>query len=544
MSAPPARDFTRVPYKGEDRRRIAAPVQSPFGRPYFLALTLVGMTAVLLIFVVKVPVLRQPQMEQLRPLLQVASFMVALTVGGLAIGRWYLTSDAPALWIGFALLFFGIVRLAAAEIAPIFLAGELARWADWLRPASDVLVVALFTRAATIVPVSPTISGRRLIAGTLAALAVLVLMMWLLPPLAAFIDGGAATQSSARGVSSGLSAALAAVAAVFTLQGHRRARWLFTWVGVMLFALSVGVLIPMLARPPAAAAVLGNDVLRLMGLLMALNGATREILHTYRDSSQRLARSEYTAMTAQERIREGQAVAEERAHEARSALAAVEGATRTLEHYRDRLPPETRAALSTAISGEIRRLQNLVSVEQRPDGVAPFSLAEALAPIVASERARGADLDVRVAGDLDVIGRAASTEQVLQSLFDNARRHAPGTRLTIRAERDQGWIVLRVEDRGPGVPTDMREAIFRRGVRGDAAATVPGSGLGLYVAAQLMKDQEGELWVDERRGGGASFAIALHAADPATGHWNDSARELQQSDQPAKEDGLSVARGD
>jgi signal transduction histidine kinase len=38
---------------------------------------------------------------------------------------------------------------------------------------------------------------------------------------------------------------------------------------------------------------------------------------------------------------------------------------------------------------------------------------------------------------------------------------------------------------------------------------VPGSGLGLYIAAQLLRTQAGQLWVEEREGGGASFALAL-----------------------------------
>src|SRR3712207_6129192 len=126
-------------------------------------------------------------------------------------------------------------------------------------------------------------------------------------------------------------------------------------------------------------------------------------------SSSRVAQSEFRALTADEKIRSAQAAAEERAHEARSALAAIEGATRTLEHYRDRLPQETQAALSTAISGEIRRLQRLVSVEESTGEITEFSLAESLAPIVASERARGVAVDVRVPGHLNVIGRAGAT---------------------------------------------------------------------------------------------------------------------------------------
>jgi len=185
-------------------------------------------------------------------------------------------------------------------------------------------------------------------------------------------------------------------------------------------------------------------------------------------------------------------------------------------------------------------LQRLVSAEDSPTEVAPFSLAESLAPLVATERARGVKIDLDVAGDLDVVGRAGAVEQVIQTLFDNARRYARGTLLTVRAHREQEWVVLRIEDRGPGVAADQRETIFNRGVRGDAGQHVPGSGLGLYVAANLMQEQSGELWVDERPGGGASFALALPVAPPSGN--DEPVDRLQQNDEVAHPGNLRTVR--
>ena len=505
------------PYKGEDRRRVAGPVQSPFGRPYVLAVLLVALTAGALTSLLGIGAgWVEPARETIQ-LLQVASFMVAIAVGGLAFSRWYLTSDAPALWISVALLLYGLARLFMAELLPLVVNGsEVQALASWLRPAGQIVFVALLIRAATMTPVSTRISGPQLIAGAVILLALVVVFLRLVPSAATLIDGARAVAPRRYGAVNELGVmpfVLPFVAVAFTWQGWRRRRWLFTWVALLLVCIALGDGLRVTVPPPVEAGLLAKEIMRLLGLLLALIGATREILYAYRDSSTRLAKSEYVAMTAEERIRTGQAAAEERAHEARSALAAIEGATRTLEHYRDRLPPETQEALSTAVTGEIRRLQRLVSVENPESEVAPFSLAESLAPIVASERARGVVVDLRVPGHLNVIGRASATEQVMQSLFDNARRYAPDSRMTVRAEEDDGWVILRIEDRGPGVPPEQREAIFRRGVRGDSALDVAGSGLGLYVAAKLMQEQGAELWVDDRPGGGASFAMALPAAD-------------------------------
>lgn len=517
---------------------MAGPVKSPFGRPWTLAVLFVLLASAGLTVILQVPPDWVPAVRQIVPMLQSASFVVVIAVGGLALSRWYLTSDAPSLWIGVALMIYGVARLLTAELLPQLLAPTAVDpLIAVLRPAAQVVVTLLLAWAVTIAPVSARITAPRLFSGSVLLLLVVAIVLRLLPAVATAIDGAAATGARTYDSVNELGVTpvvLSLLAVAFTVQGWRRRRWLFTWLALLLVCSAIGNLIRVVAPPPVAAGLLGQEVMRLLGLVLALNGATREILYTYRDSSTRAARSEFTAMTAQERIRQGQAAAEERAHEARSALAAIEGATRTLEHYRDRLPPETQEALSAAVSGEIRRLQRLVSVEASEADVGPFSLAESLAPIVASEHARGVTVDLEVAGHLNVVGRAAATEQVLQALFDNGRRYAPGSALTVRAEPDDEWVILRVEDRGPGVPPEQREAIFRRGVRGGDTADVAGSGLGLYVAARLMHEQGGELWVDERRGGGASFALALRAANASeqadvAGHGLDKGSEVGDS---------------
>jgi signal transduction histidine kinase len=518
-------------------------VQSPFGRPYLLGIAVTVALAVQVIFFTQLSGGSVTPVRVLLPLIQVASFTVALAVSAIAFSRWYLTGDAPAVWIATALAIYGTFRLAISELLPIVLPNQaLADWALWVRPASQVVIIVLLVRAITMVQVVPT-SGPKLAAVSVVALFVMSGLMALIPALATLVDGaqGPLPRSYGQVNQIGLVPfAFTLLGAGYTWRGYRLRRWMFTWLGLMFFAIALGDIARVYAPPPVMSGLFGKELLRLLGLLIALVGATREILYTYRDSSTRLAHSEYTAMTAQERIREGQAAAEERAHEARSALAAIEGATRTLEHYRDRLPPETQAALSTAVSGEIRRLQRLVSVGEPLGDFTSFGVAEAVAPVVATEEARGATVFVTVPDDLSVVGRTGSTEQVIQTLFDNARRYAPGSPITVRAERVGEKVELRVEDRGPGVPADQHETIFRRGVRGAAAMDVPGSGLGLYVAADLMREQGGDLRVEDRDGGGASFVLSLPAVGDST---QEGPQGAQEGPKVPDDSGLSTADG-
>ena len=527
--APPA-----APYRGEDRRRTATAVEPPIGRPYLAAVWLVGLWWLVLTFFMPLTTQGPVRLPVVVNMLHAGAGLMALTVACLAIARWRLAGDAPALWIGVAGLVSALLRYGLVELWPSASPDGLAPVIAYhARPAVMMVHLMLIVGAVVVSPVDARWSAPRLLSFAVATAAVLGGLLAAMPELHAVV-GVLTGQASGGEVGTLGLIPFVWVAAGFliTRKGRRAGRWLWTWFGLLLFSMALAEFTRVLTTPPAEIGLFARDSLRLLGLTLAAYGATRELLYTHRDVSVRLARSEFNHHSAR-------LAAEERAHEARSALAAIEGATRTLEHYKDRLPPETRESLTLAVSVEIRRLQRLVSVEEAPADRTAFGIAHTLLPLVITERARGTTISATISADLQAFGRPGSTAEVVQTLLDNARRYAPDAPIDVDALVEGDRVVVRVGDRGPGVAPEQREAIFRRGVRGEAATDGDGSGLGLYLADKLMREQGGQLWVDGRPGGGASFALALPAAPSAVG--GETLQDLQDAGHVGQRHTLATA---
>ncbi len=103
-------------------------------------------------------------------------------------------------------------------------------------------------------------------------------------------------------------------------------------------------------------------------------------------------------------------------------------------------------------------------------------------------------------------------EQAVLNLIDNALKYAGGSpEFEVELVRDGRSCRIRVLDRGPGVPSAQRQRIFEKFHRVDDSLTTsqPGSGLGLSIARQLLRDMGGDLTCSERSGGGCCFEILL-----------------------------------
>jgi signal transduction histidine kinase len=139
---------------------------------------------------------------------------------------------------------------------------------------------------------------------------------------------------------------------------------------------------------------------------------------------------------------------------------------------------------------------------------------------------RGIDLVGPADGEahLPVVGDPDRLVQLLLVLVDNASRHSPpGGRVMVTAgEEGRRVASVYVDDQGPGVPPESREAIFEPFARlpGSRSAADAGSGLGLAIARRIAELHGGTLVAADAPGGGARFVLSLPAgrsAGSATG---------------------------
>ena len=132
----------------------------------------------------------------------------------------------------------------------------------------------------------------------------------------------------------------------------------------------------------------------------------------------------------------------------------------------------------------------------------------------------GCELRIGEIGPAEVAMDEMVLRQVAGNLVSNAMKYAPGGDLDIDVDAGApGYWRLRVADRGPGVPRDRQRELFTPFTRlseDDPARAGSSSGLGLSLARQIVSNAGGQLWYEDREGGGACFVVELPEA-PAAG---------------------------
>jgi two-component system, OmpR family, sensor histidine kinase KdpD len=105
---------------------------------------------------------------------------------------------------------------------------------------------------------------------------------------------------------------------------------------------------------------------------------------------------------------------------------------------------------------------------------------------------------------------AAQLERAFANLLENSARYSGGHPVSVRARAVGPRILVRVVDRGPGVPAAETARIFEPFYRAPGATNGHrGSGLGLAIVRGFVEANGGRVWVESLPGQGSSFVVEL-----------------------------------
>jgi signal transduction histidine kinase len=446
-------------------------------------------------------------LRHLNALLAAACAMFAIGAGYISALRWRVIGDTSSLRAGFALSVLGL-SYVFTDLVPFVDTGVDRRSA--LGTLGTALTVAAVVLLAITV-FAPTIDARARMARRVTGTVALVVGLWVftlaVPPMDAFrrTSTGVLDGSDDVVARAGLVTILVVLGVASFTRGHRVRSWLWTWFGLMLFGFALARSVGAVAESPGDLWVTGAAVITAVAILLALNGVSEELKLAYLTQRMRLLDSHITAEERAARLRAEKAEREERAHQARSAVMALHAAARNLDGRESN--GSSDVSWREAIATEIAMLQRLLG-SGGPETTVVFDLGSVVRNVVVAQRFTG--LDVALVADRGLLarGRASETAEVLQSLLDNAREHAPGSSVVVAASRNGSWAEVRVEDRGPGITPTLLSTVFDRAV---TASSDTGHGLGLYVGRRLMRAQGGDLWTEQPPQRGAVFVLRLPA---------------------------------
>ena len=216
-------------------------------------------------------------------------------------------------------------------------------------------------------------------------------------------------------------------------------------------------------------------------------------------------------------------------HELRTPIASIAAAAETLA---DSAPDrEESSQLTALIARQAGRMRDLIedltdlsriesgAIELSPERVALVPLVrEGAEDLGRRAAARRVAIDVRGDETLVVSGDRRRLLQIVFNLLDNAVKFSPdGERVEASVAAEDGRVVLRIEDRGPGVPLSEREKIFQRFYQLDPSRSKakPGTGLGLAIVKHLAALHDATLSVGGEPGRGAIFRVSFPPVGPS-----------------------------
>jgi two-component system sensor histidine kinase MtrB len=230
-----------------------------------------------------------------------------------------------------------------------------------------------------------------------------------------------------------------------------------------------------------------------------------------------MAASLQASMTAMQRMQaDARRFAADVSHELRTPLSTLTAVMDVLSSVTRDLEPAAQESAALAITEThrlVRLVEDLMEVSRFDAGTAPLRIedVEVVAAVRACLRARSwlDQVDLSAPATLWLPLDRRRLDVILANLVANALRHGrPPVLVSITLTPEE--VLITVVDNGPGLDDAVRERIFDRFYKADAArARTPGSGLGLAIARENARLHGGDLTAANAENGGARFVLRL-----------------------------------
>ena len=207
-------------------------------------------------------------------------------------------------------------------------------------------------------------------------------------------------------------------------------------------------------------------------------------------------------------------------HEIRNPLTVISGNTQLLLMKNRKRKPEERQEMLEAVDRAAEQIFSLVQglidfSKKRPANLETLNLNDVVKETITTVKATltghyGVKIIKKLAEDLPPIdGDKRELIQVFMNLILNAvQAMSEGGKLTLRTAKEDERVIVQFLDTGPGIPEDQLELIFQA----FHTQKKEGTGLGLWIARNIIERVDGTLKASNRQEGGACFEVSLPLA--------------------------------
>lgn len=212
-------------------------------------------------------------------------------------------------------------------------------------------------------------------------------------------------------------------------------------------------------------------------------------------------------------------------HDMRTPLVAAIGSASTLMELSSDLNKHQIKKLSQDIIFELEQLNRLIhnflQITYLEDNAVklqkefyPLSNVIATALKISYTKSGKKHINILLPNDLPKIPLDKTLiEEVFVNLIDNSMKFTPAeSAIDIKAHLDNQYVVVSIEDNGPGIMPDEVNKLFEKFYRGRMLTTERGLGLGLSICRAIISAHGGKIWAENRKEGGAAFRFTLPLA--------------------------------